>query len=245
MHQLLSCPNAVRFAATRPSLKEIAGGFANRLLEHPFLRRCADGTITRKELDHLVIQQGKYSQYFTRFLCALISQLEDNADVLRLAENLSEELGYGSDARIPHSRIYSEMLGKLGLDLRDEPMLPETQALIDCMFMLCRQPRGIAGLGAMCLGAEAVVPSLYARIVQGFLTHGVCQEYLHFFTIHIECDDDHAQTMYDMLSDRISQSGTNFVTAMQAGEMAINARMRLFDALAQCGPVSQSDAVLQ
>ncbi|MFN7204375.1 MAG: iron-containing redox enzyme family protein [Burkholderiales bacterium] len=162
MQQALSlCDPPISLIRTPPALKEIANDFANRLLAHPFLVSCSNGTITRKELDNLLIQQGKYSQYFTRYLCALISQLEENTDVLRLAENLSEELGYGDDSRIPHSRIYAEMVRDLGLNGAEEPILPETQVLIDSMFMLCRQPGGVAGLAALCLGAEAVVPSLY------------------------------------------------------------------------------------
>jgi len=230
--QILTAGN-ISLIRTPAPLKAIAADFASQLLSHPFLMRCADGSVTREELNHLLIQQGKYSQYFTRYLCALISQLNNNKDVLQLAENLSEELGFGhdDDARIPHSHIYTEMLGHFGLNLDDAETLPETQALIDVMFMLCRQPSGVHGLAAMCLGAEAVVPSLYSRFVEGFRANGVHDDELKFFTIHIECDDGHAETMFDMLANLVQNSNANLVTARQAGEMVINARLRMFDAL--------------
>ncbi|MET3134814.1 pyrroloquinoline-quinone synthase [Oxalobacteraceae bacterium GrIS 1.11] len=223
-------PTLVR---TPPSLNAITKEFADRLLAHPFLVRCAEGTITRRELDNFLIQQGKYSQYFTRYLCALISNLEDGRDVQRLAENLSEELGYGDDSRTPHSHIYAAMIADLGLNGEHASTLLETQALIDSMFMLCRQPGGVPGLAAMCLGAEAIVPSLYSCILKGFVSQGIDVARLNFFTIHIECDDEHAQTMFDMLAERIAQSSSNYVSALQAGEIAINARLRMLDALIQ------------
>ena len=83
------------------ALHRSALDFAHQLESHPFLRRCADGSITMPELTRFLIQQGKYSAYFTRYLCALISGLSDAADVLALAENLSEELGMRGDARVP------------------------------------------------------------------------------------------------------------------------------------------------
>jgi hypothetical protein len=58
-------------------------------------------------------------------LCALISQLDEGDDVLRLAENLTEELGYGADAgiRTPHSRIYATMLNGFNIDIAAYPVI--------------------------------------------------------------------------------------------------------------------------
>jgi pyrroloquinoline-quinone synthase len=205
----------------------------DRVLRHPFLRGCSDGTTSLDQLRSFLAQQGQYSKYFTRFLCALISNLEEGGDVLKLAENLAEELGYGDDDhdQRPHSEIYANMLADFGVDLVAHPIRPETQNLIDTMFMLCQQPQGIAGLGAMCLGAEALVPSVYARIVEGFQHHGVELKRLDFFTIHIECDDGHAETMYRILAKKTERTPSHQVTALNAGEIAVSARLRFFDAL--------------
>src|SRR5215472_5449246 len=80
-----------------------------RVLNHPFIRRCSRGTATMGELRNFLVQHGRYSAYFTRYLCGLISQLDDGADVLTLADNLAEELGYGAENRTPHSKIYHGM----------------------------------------------------------------------------------------------------------------------------------------
>jgi len=201
-----------------------------RLLEHPFLQRCANGNITMSELHRYLLQQGHYGRHFTRYLCALISQLSAGDDVLRLAGNLAEELGFGNDGGVPHSQLYADMLRQFDLSLDREPVSPQTQSLIDTMFMLCRQPGGAAGLGALCLGAEAVVPALYQRILHGFAHHGVPASRLEFFQIHVGCDDEHARTMFGMLEIWCNKP---FIaeTVAAAATIAISARMRMFDGL--------------
>ena len=224
-----ACEPAV--AAPRSTVEQVCASLSARILSHPFLVKCGDGTVSVGELRKFLVQHGKYSRYFTRYLCALISQLDDAKDVLRLAENLVEELGYASDARIPHSRIYAQMLERFDIRPEAHSVYPETQTLVDTMFMLCRQPGGIAGLGALCLGAEAIVPTTYARIMQGFRRHGVPDESLEFFAIHVHCDDDHARTMYSIIDRLVEQSSSHYTTMINAGEIAINARLRFFDAL--------------
>jgi pyrroloquinoline-quinone synthase len=214
-------------------LQTASAELTDRVLRHPFLAGCADGTVTLPQLRAFLVQHGKYARYFTRYLCALISQLDEGDDVLRLAENLTEELGCGADAemRTPHSRIYADMLKDFDIDLDSHPVHPETQNLIDTMFMLCRQPRGTAGLGAMCLGAEGLVPAVYSRIIEGFQHRDVDPRRLEFFAIHIECDDDHAATMYEVLARQTETSPSCRITALNAGDIAVNARLRFFDAL--------------
>ena len=220
-------------SAVLAELQTASDQLTDRVLRHPFLTGCAEGTVTLDELRCFLVQQGKYSKYFTRYLCALISQLDEGDDVLKLAANLTEELGLGADAKMhtPHSRIYANMLKDFAIDMDSYPVNPETQNLIDTMFMLCRQPRGIAGLGAMCLGAEALVPAMYARIMEGFRHCGVDPRRLEFFSIHIECDDDHAATMHEILARQTMTSPSCSITALNAGDIAVSARLRFFDAL--------------
>jgi pyrroloquinoline-quinone synthase len=219
--------------ASPAGLQAASAQLAQRVLRHPFLMGCASGAVTLDELRAFLVQHGKYSRYFTRYLCALISQLDEGDDVLRLAENLTEELGYGAAAgtRTPHSRIYADMLEDFGIEIDAHPVNPETQSLVDTMFMLCRQPRGIAGLGALWLGAEGLVPAVYGRIIEGFRHHGIERRRLEFFSLHIECDDEHATTMYEILTRQTERSPACRIAALNAGDIAVNARLRFFDAL--------------
>jgi pyrroloquinoline-quinone synthase len=213
-------------------IQRAANELAGRVLDHPFMIRCKDGTVSWGELRSFLIQHGKYGAYFTRYLCALLSQIEDAGDVVRLAENLAEELGYGGDQTgVPHSLVYAGMLRKFDIIADQYDTNAATQNLIDTMLMLCRQGRGATGLGALYLGAEAIVPAVYSRLIQGFRHRGIADADLHFFTIHVECDDDHAKTMQGIMERMIASQPSSAATMLNAGELAIHARLRFFDAL--------------
>jgi pyrroloquinoline quinone (PQQ) biosynthesis protein C len=218
-------------APARAEIERKCGELRARLLAHPFLRRCADGSVTDAELRAFLVQQGKYSGYFTRYLCALISRLEDGEAVLQLAQNLCEELGLGEAQQMPHSQLYARMLAGFGVRPERHATAPETQALIDTMFDLCGRAAGAPGLGALCLGAEAVVPDFYSGVMAGFRARGYPQEALHFFAIHVECDDAHATTMFDVIEKMMDHAPETREQVFQAADQAIAARLRMLDAV--------------
>lgn len=164
-----------------------------------------------------------------------MSNLPNGVHVARLAENLAEEMGFGGDSRVPHTRIYADMLADFGLIMDAEETYPETEALIQTMLMLCRQPGGGAGLGALCLGAEAIVAELYSDLLQGFLGCGVEPSRLLFFHLHIECDDTHALTMRDIIVTMIEEDPSQRLIILNAGQVALQSRLRFFDGLMKRG----------
>jgi pyrroloquinoline-quinone synthase len=207
----------------------ITQSHVERLREHPFIRRCREGTITRHELNVFLTQQAKYSRYFTRYLCALISNLQDNEDVMRLAANLVEELGFGEDAGEPHSTLFARMLAELGVRQHEVPTFPETEHLIDTALHYCKQLNPAYGLGALCLGAEAIVAPLYSDIIEGFLANGVKREQLKFFEIHVDCDDDHAETMREILARMQSERPQDSTLILEGAQAMIDARLEFFN----------------
>lgn len=200
-----------------------------QLREHPFIQRCRDGSITRRELDFFLVQQAKYSGYFVRYLCALISNLHDHGDVMRLAENLADELGFGDEGDEPHAKLYARMLSELGVQQQEVPAAPETEQLIETALHYCRQSNPAYGLGALCLGAEAIVPPLYSDIIEGFLANGVKREQLKFFELHVECDDDHAETMRQILLRLQSERPQDAALMLEGAQAMINARLEFFN----------------
>jgi pyrroloquinoline-quinone synthase len=208
--------------------QEITDNFVERLRQHPFIKRCRNGTVTRQELNVFLAQHGKYSSYFTRYLCALIANLKDANDVLRLAENLAEELGFGDIPSEPHSRIFADMLSDFGINLQQTETFPETDKLISTTFHYCKNQNPAAGLGALCLGAEAIVPALYSDIITGFVANKISTDRLHFFQIHVECDDDHADTMREILAriecDNIGKTSV----VLDAANAMLEARLNFF-----------------
>ncbi|MCW7537974.1 iron-containing redox enzyme family protein [Aquabacterium sp. A7-Y] len=199
---------------------------------HAFLKRCRNGEVSLSALKCFLIQHGYYSRHFTRYLCALMSNLRSNDQVLCLAENLFEELGFSDEGLSPHSEVYKRMLARFGLDLdRGPPPLPATLSLIEVMAEHCRDRNPARGLGALCLGAEALVPSMYADILAGFEALGVKGTETEFFRMHVECDDGHAETMRAIMVLTAENEPSQLAVMIAAGRSLVRARGDFFSAI--------------
>ncbi|MFM0069339.1 iron-containing redox enzyme family protein, partial [Paraburkholderia aspalathi] len=164
-----------------------------------------------------------------RYLCALMASLPDNRGVLELAKNLFEELGLAPGSRTPHYVIYADMLKAFGLTTAGAHVAQETQQLIDTMFHYCRQTDPAYGMGALCLGAEALVPAMYSDILTAFEAHGVDRDRVEFFHIHIGCDDDHAETIAKLMLEQIDRDPMSLQRIIQAGNALVSARESFFN----------------
>jgi pyrroloquinoline quinone (PQQ) biosynthesis protein C len=196
-----------------------------------FLRRCRAGTVTRAELARFVRQHHYYARHFTRYLLALTSNLAEESDRRALMDNLCEEMGLDQEGQVSHAELYRQMMHTMGVELEAEPVLPATQALIDTMYECCRSPRPMVGLGALCLGAEAIVPHLYSTIIAGFESVREPRQNLTFFELHIEADDAHAVTMRRIIERELARHPLSLVDLEYGAARAIAARTELFDAL--------------
>lgn len=212
-------------------LAQLKEEMIEQISRHPFLIECRNGRVSLERLKGFLVQQGKYSRFFTRYICQLMVNLESNEDVLDIFDNLFEEMGFGEVTEPPHSEVYRDMLKNFDLHLESHPTQAATQRLINTMMNFCKQPEGVYGLSALCLGAEAIVPSLYSDIVSGFVKQGVALEQLKFFTLHIECDDGHADTMLAILSRLVIEKPALFEVVRHAAFLMIQARLEFFDAL--------------
>ncbi len=201
-----------------------------QLDETPFLSRCRAGTVSRRELEVFSVQQFFYSRHFTRYLCALLANIVNEEDRRELCENLVDETGLGKEKGIPHSVLYRTMLKELGWSPADHAPHKETLALIDTMFESCRNPNPAVGLGALCLGAEAIVPHVYTQVLQGFESQGYGAETVEFFRLHVACDDEHALTMKEIIERELTTPEQRLALRCSASR-AIAARARFFGAL--------------
>ncbi|CAC9962987.1 hypothetical protein [uncultured Gammaproteobacteria bacterium] len=171
-------------------------------------------------------------RYFTRYLCSIASNLNINCNINNLLENIFEESGFDkTSCSISHSQLYKEMLVNLNVDVIDIKINPETQALINTVFSLCRQASGIKGLGAVCFGIEAIVPKLYALILKGMLANNIEKNNLEFFNIHINCDDGHAENIYQTLIKCTNGNAALMQQAIEAGKIVTIARVKFLDSL--------------
>jgi pyrroloquinoline-quinone synthase len=225
-------------------LEETKEKLIERLHVHSFLHRCREGAVTLDELKLFLVQQGIYSGYFTRYLCALMANLPSSGHVLRLANNLCEELGLTAESTTPHSTVYRSMLGHFNLTLDGVRPLLGTRRLIDTMFDHCRDPNVARGLGALCLGAEALVPTVYSDIIAGFEACGARPATLEFFYVHVECDHGHSDTMWDIMLELARRDPDQVGLMLSAGNAMVDARLDFFNSIERTyGPTTQARAV--
>lgn len=199
--------------------------------ETSFLSRCRERRASRAELHRFVLQQGFYSRHFTRYLNALMANLVEDGDRHALTQNLFEEMGLGEVKTTPHSQIYRDMMKTMGLSYEDATPLEATRQLIDTMFECCRSTNPMVGLGAICLGAEAIVPHVYSTVIEGFEGIAEPRRHLEFFVIHVGCDDDHAITMRNIIARRLQAEPRSRIDLEYGAAKAIAARIAFFRAL--------------
>jgi pyrroloquinoline-quinone synthase len=210
-----------------------------RLGNTDFLARCQNGQVSRAEMDLFVQQHHLYSRCFTRFLAASLAKIEDDDHRLALTHNLFDEMGLGDAGGLPHSKLYRLMMDNMGLAASPAP-LPSTRQMVDTMFACCHSPNYMVGLGALCLGAEGIVPFVYQRIVDGFIGLGESPDNLQFFTLHIECDDGHAETMAEIIAWELQKTPNALLDLNYGAEKMIQARIEFFNGLSShCANRSQ------
>lgn len=213
-------------------------GLLQELERHPFLRRCREDGRALDMLRAFLVQHSYYSENFTRYLCALMSRMPNNDDVRALAMNLVEETGLDRPNAVTHAELYRRCLGELGVQPRSAPILAETSALIENMFHYCRSPDPLEGLAALCLGAEAIVPTLYGGILDGLRAAGYSDEQLYFFVLHVSEDEAHALVMRDIINRLLRDHPHRRAKVMAVGEDMIRLRMGLLDAVLAQYPIA-------
>jgi pyrroloquinoline quinone (PQQ) biosynthesis protein C len=208
----------------------------------PFLARCRTGAVERREMLEFVVQHFHYARHFTRYLAALMASLEREDDRRELARNLFEELGYSGSANVSHAEIYRDMMRKMGIAWEGTAPLPETVELVRTMHDCCQSRISMVGLGAIGLGAEAIVPHVYSRVLQGFEVIGERPEHLLFFRLHVEEDDAHAETMYRIVCRELDQDPSRRIHLEYGARRALTARAGLFRALGSRAAATEREA---
>jgi pyrroloquinoline-quinone synthase len=172
------------------------------LQSHPLLRALSRGQVGLGGIRTLLVQHQHYARHFTKYLCALMSNLSEIGDVRALMINLSEEMGVSVahiGPNMTHAELFQQTLQELGADPRGVGPLAATSALSATVMNYCRQRDPLEGIAALCLGAEAVVPLIYRPILDALIAHGVGDRGTEFFRVHLEEDEGHALTMLAIL----------------------------------------------
>jgi quercetin dioxygenase-like cupin family protein len=130
-----------------------------------------------------------------------------------------------------HAEIFRRFLREgLDLDVDDIDFTDATRFFVREFLEFCLHSHPAAGSAFLSLGTEGIVPRMYAVFVDGLLKAGVGEDHLAFFRIHMECDDQHAETLERIMTSYAS-SPDWFNTCHRSMDYALCLRQRFFEQL--------------
>jgi pyrroloquinoline quinone (PQQ) biosynthesis protein C/quercetin dioxygenase-like cupin family protein len=201
--------------------------------EHPIwdcrlIRACRAGLLTKEDFKHVFGQYYRYSKNFTRYLTALMTNCESDYYRSRLSENLWEE-GGGADPDERHAELFRRFLRQaLGVD----PDAIQYQSFANDFFHqyleFCRNSSALAGSAFLSLGTEGLISRLYGYFCEGLLKAGIEEKELVFFRLHMECDDEHAVTLAELMRSFSGEPGW-FEQCKAAIDHALNIRRQFLE----------------
>jgi CRP-like cAMP-binding protein len=187
----------------------------HRAVNHPYLQALTTGDLpdTRSALADFAQHYYGYSAHFPRYLTALISKLERPDHRAALLENLTEESGQYEDEElaelqqcavqpewiigIPHPQLFQRFRLALGV--------VNTDAAYDHIEVVCWRELFLSilthgspaeALGALGLGTEAIVQTIYQPFVDAIERLGTLEpQDAVFFPLHTAVDDHHQATL--------------------------------------------------
>jgi len=203
----------------------------HKLINHPLMNAMRRNTVSLSGMRYYLVQHHHYSRNFTRFLCALISKIDNLEDSQHLMENLLEELGIDGDGKVTHAELFQRSLRAVGGQPNTFPPLEETKNFTATVMQYCRNEGALNGLAALCLGAEAIVPMIYEPVLSALASLEVQEEGLEFFRLHIEEDEEHAITMLRILNKLTKNDEKLVEQVKRIGSNTILLRCKMFDAI--------------
>lgn len=196
--------------------------------QNPLLKACEQGDLTCEDFKYIFSQYYAYSKEFTRYLAGVMFNCGSAYYRAQLIQNLWEESGE-KNIQNSHSEIFRRFLTS-GLNIDDVENIEFESFTIQFVrenLDACSQEDIIASTAFIAIGIEGIVSRLYKIFIKGLRLAGIDDEHLHFFHLHIGCDDDHAQTLYKMLCSYKEQPDW-FEKCQQSVDDSLNLRDSFF-----------------
>ena len=221
-----------------------AEALTSSAVNHPYLLAIRNGDLPNIELaiKDFAFQYGIYSRQFPRYLSAVINNLNSPQHQQVLLENLTEEQGDTHDVElppdvlasitdVPHAKLFRRFQEAVGVDDHYRDTTHQIQAAVlwrDQFLQLCEIDECV-GIGAIGIGTEFIVSSIYHQILKGLKAHSdltVIERV--FFDLHSQCDDEHAAQMILIAKD-LAKDNTAYERIEYGAKMALNMRAMFWD----------------
>jgi pyrroloquinoline quinone (PQQ) biosynthesis protein C/quercetin dioxygenase-like cupin family protein len=211
---------------------------------NPLFRACSAGALTIEDFHFIFSQYYLYSKNFTRYLAAIMANCEDDLFRAHLSENMWEE-GGGAAPEKRHAEIFRQFLRDgLSIDIENIEYMDFTRHFTQEYLNYCLRSNSAAASAFFSLGTEGIVARMYGIFTEGLIKAGIDDLHLEFFRIHMECDDEHAATLEEMM---LSYSNTSdwYNTCLDAMNHALDLRLCFFNNLYDAIQIRRIKGVLE
>lgn len=251
------------FSASSFVAELAAESLRHRAVNHPYLSALEGGTLpdTRWALADFARQYYGYSSHFPRYLTTVISRLENPAHRRALLENLTEESGTYAEEEyaelaehgverewiegIAHPLLFQRFSRAIGVERGDTPESDQVACWRETFLQLLANGTPAEALGALGLGTENIVRTIYGPFVAAIERVGdLSRRDTVFFPLHTAVDDHHQATLQAISADfATTRSGR---TELRRGMLkALQLRSAFWDwMLARALDPSRADEVL-
>ena len=192
----------------------------HQAVRHPYLKALALGELPDQHwaLRDFASQYHGYSAHFPRYLTAVISKLDNPDHRQALLENLTEESGHYEQEELealaaigiapewivglPHPELFRRFrraLGVMDADTCSEAI--EVVCWREQFLAILTGGSAAEALGALGLGTETIVQTIYQPFVQAIERLGLDPRDSVFFPLHTAVDDHHQATLRDIAID--------------------------------------------
>ena len=171
-------------------------------VNHILLNRLATAPFSRQDYRIFAENHIPLVSIFTTNLEILLLRAPDSESRLWLAKVLVDEYGEGSEGK-DHTTLYSSFLTATGGDVDTTTAAPVPEPayrFIQHHRNLVRTEPFLVGLGAIGPGHEWAIPKMFEAIIPGLRRAGFTEKEIHYFTLHVEQDDDHGNWLEEALA---------------------------------------------
>ncbi len=225
----------------------IEEALSHRAINHPYLLALEKGEFQHIDevLTDFASQYGAYSDWFSRYLTAVISKLENPTHRNHLLKNLAEENGHLHHEdleairklsikdewvqEIPHPQLFKRFQEAMGVDSTQTPCV-EVEIWRESFLSLLQNGSSLQAIGAIGLGTESVVKFIYKHIIEAIKKHTSLslQQYV-FFPLHTEVEDEHSLTLVEIAKELASESEQAVLELRKGMLKALNLRAAYWD----------------
>jgi len=169
-----------------------------RLLEHPFYKAWAAGTLTKDDLAFYSTQYWRQVEAFPGYLDSLAGRMEHGPARTSIEDNLADERGDD------HPGLWVRFAEAVGCDrdtLATTSVEPETAACVEAFEAATRTNSVPFALGAL-YAYESQTPQVAETKVAGLRDHyGITGAAAEYFELHGQLDVEHSQELAGAIAE--------------------------------------------